>query len=55
MLAGGGGGGRDGDPTIEVQQDTVFVQGLPESVTEDQLASHFGSIGIIKVCTAAFM
>lgn len=30
-------------------QDTVFVSGLPEGVSEDELGSYFGAIGIIKV------
>ena len=34
---------------MELQQDTVFVTGLPEDVNEDSLAGHFGSIGVIKV------
>lgn len=29
--------------------DTVFIQGLPESVTEELLAKHFASVGSIKV------
>ncbi|XP_078656183.1 uncharacterized protein LOC144902555 isoform X5 [Branchiostoma floridae x Branchiostoma belcheri] len=53
--AGGGSsdGGRGNDGDMQVQQDTIFVQHLPTSMREDELAghltSHFGSIGIIKM------
>lgn len=30
-------------------QDTVFISGLPENVSEDELSNYFGAIGIIKV------
>lgn len=30
-------------------EDSVFVSGLPENVTEAELAQFFGSIGVIKV------
>lgn len=33
----------------EQQQDTVFVSGLPDDVTEEEIASHFGAIGLIKI------
>ena len=50
LLGRGGGGGYGGDGVqMETQYDTVFVQGLPEDVTESDLAAHFGSIGVIKV------
>jgi RNA recognition motif-containing protein len=29
--------------------DTVYINNLPQDVTEDKLAAHFGSIGIIKM------
>lgn len=32
-----------------VQEDTIFVAGMGPDVTEEELADHFGSIGIIKV------
>lgn len=32
----------------DVSEDTIFVQGLPEDTTEEQLAEFFGQIGIIK-------
>lgn len=30
------------------QEDTIFIQGMNPSTTEDELCQHFGSIGIIK-------
>ena len=41
--------GRDGDGEMQQQLDTIFVQGLPQSITEQSLAAHFGAIGVIKV------
>ncbi len=38
-----------GDPTMEIQHDTVFVTGLAPEVSEQDIGEHFGSIGIIKV------
>lgn len=32
-----------------VQEDTVFVSGMDSSINEEEIADHFGSIGIIKV------
>ena len=29
--------------------DSVFVSGLPDSVTETEIESFFGAIGVIKV------
>ena len=49
MLPGDRYGGGNGDVQMELQQDTIFVQGLPDDVTEEGLAQHFGSIGVIKV------
>lgn len=34
---------------MEVQEDTVYVSGLPPETTVDNLGELFGSIGIIKV------
>ncbi len=34
---------------MEIQHDTIFVQGLDGNITEEEMAEHFGSIGIIKV------
>lgn len=30
-------------------RDQIYISGLPRDVTEDQLASHFGQIGTIKL------
>ena len=35
--------------------DSVFVSGLPESVTETEIETFFGSIGIIKVVNEVFL
>lgn len=32
-----------------VQEDTVFVSGMDTNINEEEIADHFGSIGIIKV------
>lgn len=45
---GGAGPGAGGDDRI-VMDDSVFVSGLPESVTESEIETFFGSIGVIKV------
>lgn len=31
------------------QEDTIFVAGMNPDSTEEEIADHFGSIGIIKV------
>lgn len=31
------------------QEDTIFVSGMDAQTTEDEIANHFGAIGIIKV------
>lgn len=55
MLVGGGGGfggdrgGGGGGGDMVTQEDTVFIQGMDPSTTEDELCQHFGAIGIIKV------
>lgn len=33
------------------QEDTIFVSGMNTETTEDDIANHFGAIGIIKVYT----
>jgi len=38
-----------GNSGMEEQQDTIFVSGLSEDTTENQLQEHFGSIGLIKM------
>jgi RNA recognition motif-containing protein len=35
---------------MEVQEDTIYVSGLPDDVDEAAIAEYFGQIGIIKVC-----
>lgn len=35
-------------PGFELSDDTIFVTGLPEDTTDEQLAEYFGQIGIIK-------
>ena len=47
----GGSSGGGGNGEIEIQQfpDTVFVQGLPDDITEEVLAQQFGAIGPLKV------
>lgn len=32
------------------QEDTIFVSGMNTQASEDDIAAHFGAIGIIKVC-----
>ncbi|XP_027198472.2 uncharacterized protein LOC113792743 [Dermatophagoides pteronyssinus] len=46
--APGSGGGYMSQPS-DMENDTIFISGMPLDVTEDQLSSHFGSIGIIKM------
>lgn len=43
----GTGGSDSGD--MVVQEDTIFVSGMDTETTEDDIANHFGAIGIIKV------
>lgn len=31
------------------QEDTIFIAGMNPSATEEDIATHFGAIGIIKV------
>lgn len=39
-------GGGDGMVT---QEDTIFVSGMDPSISEEEICSHFGAIGVIKV------
>lgn len=32
-----------------VSEDTIFISGLPESTTEEQLNEYFGQIGLVKI------
>ena len=34
---------------LVMQEDTIFVSGMPTNATEDDVKEHFGSIGVIKV------
>ncbi|KAI8381291.1 uncharacterized protein BYT42DRAFT_565996 [Radiomyces spectabilis] len=46
------GGGRSHDAegeSIHRMEDTVYITNLPQDVTEEKLAAHFGSIGLIKI------
>lgn len=52
---GGRGGGGGGDDEMQSQPDTIFVQGLSDQITEQELVQHFGSIGIIKVKLASWL
>ena len=38
------------DPTIGETPDTdmIYIQGLPLDVSESEIATHFGSIGVVK-------
>ena len=38
------------DPTIGQTPDTdmIYIQGLPLDITESEIATHFGSIGVVK-------
>lgn len=42
-----GGYGSGGE--MIVQEDTVFVSGMDQDLTEEDIAQHFGAIGVIKV------
>lgn len=48
IFIGSGGSGSGSD--MVTQEDTIFVSGMNPQTTEDDIASHFGTIGIIKVC-----
>lgn len=34
---------------LVMQEDTIFVSGMPTHASEDDIKEHFGSIGVIKV------
>ncbi|KAJ3257087.1 RNA-binding protein EWS [Boothiomyces macroporosus] len=36
------------DPTSDKSADTIYISGLPQSVTEQSLCKYFGSVGIDK-------
>lgn len=37
---------------LVMQEDTIFVSGMPTNASEDDIKEHFGSIGVIKVSGA---
>lgn len=41
--------GGDGGDEMVTQEDTIFVSGMNAETNEDDIANHFGAIGIIKV------
>ena len=47
-LVGGMNQGNDHDSNAFLD-DTVFIQGLPPTVTEESLAKHFAAVGSLKV------
>jgi RNA-binding protein FUS len=49
MGSGGGGGGGAGGNDMVTQEDTIFVSGMNPDTTEEEMAVHFGAIGVIKV------
>ncbi|XP_037028405.1 RNA-binding protein cabeza isoform X8 [Bradysia coprophila] len=42
------GSGGGGDNEMITQEDTIFIAGMNPSATEEDIANHFGAIGIIK-------
>ncbi|KAJ8934570.1 hypothetical protein NQ318_017269 [Aromia moschata] len=44
-----GGGFNKGDGNLVIQVDTIFVSGMNPELDEEDIAQHFGSIGIIKI------
>lgn len=38
-----------GQPIETVQEDTIFISGMDPEANEDEIAQHFGAIGIIKI------
>lgn len=49
VFIGSSGGGDGGADDMVTQEDTIFVSGMNPAATEDDIANHFGAIGIIKV------
>lgn len=48
-LPGGSSGSSGSGDQLHVQEDTIFISGMDPSISEADIAQHFGSIGIIKV------
>lgn len=46
LFIGSGGGG---DNEMITQEDTIFVAGMNADASEEDIANHFGAIGLIKV------
>ena len=46
---GGGSGGSSGGDQDNSDNNTIFVQGLGEEVTPNEVGDYFKQIGIIKV------
>lgn len=45
MMGRDGGGGSN----LIVQEDTIFISGMDPDTSEEEIFSHFGAIGVIKV------
>lgn len=43
-----------GEGDMVTQEDTIFVSGMTPETTEDDIATHFGAIGLIKVRFGVF-
>lgn len=43
----GSSGGSNSD--MITQEDTIFIAGMDSESTEEEIAQHFGAIGVIKV------
>lgn len=37
------------------QEDTIFISGMDPETSEDDIAQHFGAIGVIKVIIEVFL
>jgi len=55
VLAGGPGRSENGGAPGEFLDDTVFIKGLPETVSEELLAKHFSAVGSVKVADSAII
>lgn len=49
FVGGYGGSSSSGGNDMITQEDTIFVAGMDPSTTEQDIETHFGAIGIIKV------
>lgn len=48
-FVGGVVGSNNDSSDLITQEDTIFVAGMNTESTEEEIATHFGAIGIIKV------